>query len=184
MDWSHVDYLWINVMFLSAIWTLILTAPIHCRGSIWEQVMLNFSKSVLMKNELIYIFGLSVSKFSAFLEGEISLYILNALAVAVIASAHTHTLRTYLLLQRARSLSSLWRPTFILYCDLHESVSKAATHLNPPVSIPAFIQRVIINSASQCKFLSYNPVVVSGCFVLHAIDNTSLSQALKVSAVS
>ncbi len=28
-----VDYLWIIVMFLSAVWTLILTAPIHCRGS-------------------------------------------------------------------------------------------------------------------------------------------------------
>ncbi len=33
MDWSHVDYLCIIVMFLSAVWTLILTAPIHCRGS-------------------------------------------------------------------------------------------------------------------------------------------------------
>uniref|UniRef100_A0A671NI24 Glutamate receptor n=1 Tax=Sinocyclocheilus anshuiensis TaxID=1608454 RepID=A0A671NI24_9TELE len=30
MDWSGVDYLWIIVMFLSAVWTLILTAPIHC----------------------------------------------------------------------------------------------------------------------------------------------------------
>ncbi len=39
MDWSGVDYLWIIVMFLSAVWTLILTAPIHCRGSIGEQVM-------------------------------------------------------------------------------------------------------------------------------------------------
>uniref|UniRef100_A0A8C2I8L2 cAMP-dependent protein kinase type II regulatory subunit n=1 Tax=Cyprinus carpio TaxID=7962 RepID=A0A8C2I8L2_CYPCA len=29
MDWSAVDYLWIIVMFLSAVWTLILTAPIH-----------------------------------------------------------------------------------------------------------------------------------------------------------
>ncbi len=36
MDWSGVDYLWIMVMFLSAVWTLILTAPIHC---ICEQVM-------------------------------------------------------------------------------------------------------------------------------------------------
>ncbi len=36
MDWS---YLWIIVMFLSALWTLILTAPIHCRGSTGEQVM-------------------------------------------------------------------------------------------------------------------------------------------------
>ncbi len=33
------DYLWIIMMFLSAIWTLILTAPIHCRGSIGEQVI-------------------------------------------------------------------------------------------------------------------------------------------------
>ncbi len=30
---------WIIVMFLSAVWTLILTAPIHCRGSIGELVM-------------------------------------------------------------------------------------------------------------------------------------------------
>ncbi len=30
---------WITVMFLSAVWTLILTAPIHCRASIGEQVM-------------------------------------------------------------------------------------------------------------------------------------------------
>ncbi len=27
-DWSHVDYLWIIVMFLSAVWTIILTAII------------------------------------------------------------------------------------------------------------------------------------------------------------
>ncbi len=32
-------YLWIIVMFLSAVWTLILTAPIHCGGSTGEQVM-------------------------------------------------------------------------------------------------------------------------------------------------
>ncbi len=35
--WTGV--LWIIVMFLSAVWTLILTAPIHCRGTICEQVM-------------------------------------------------------------------------------------------------------------------------------------------------
>ncbi len=33
---------------LSAVWTLIVTAPIRCRGSI---VMLNFTKSVLMKKQ-------------------------------------------------------------------------------------------------------------------------------------
>ncbi len=31
--------LWIIVMFVSAVWALILTAPIHCRGSIGEQEM-------------------------------------------------------------------------------------------------------------------------------------------------
>ncbi len=41
--------MWIIVMFLSAVWTLILTAPIHCRGSIGEystvcDIMLHFSK--------------------------------------------------------------------------------------------------------------------------------------------
>ncbi len=35
--WTGV--VWIIVMFLSAVWTLILTAPIHCRGSIAEQMM-------------------------------------------------------------------------------------------------------------------------------------------------
>ncbi len=34
-----IEVVWIIVMFLSAVWTLILTAPIHCRGSIGEQVM-------------------------------------------------------------------------------------------------------------------------------------------------
>ncbi len=33
---SSLDYLWIIVMFLSAVWTLILTAPIHYKGSIGE----------------------------------------------------------------------------------------------------------------------------------------------------
>ncbi len=47
-----VDYLWIIVMFLSAVWTFILTAPIHCRGSIDDQVMLNLSKSVMIKKQI------------------------------------------------------------------------------------------------------------------------------------
>ncbi len=37
--WSGVDYLWIIVMFLSAVWALNLTAPILFRGFISEQVM-------------------------------------------------------------------------------------------------------------------------------------------------
>ncbi len=37
MDWSGVDYLWIIVIFVSAVWTLILAAPFHCRGSISEK---------------------------------------------------------------------------------------------------------------------------------------------------
>ncbi len=41
MDLSHVDYLWIIVMFLSA---LVLTAPIHCRIILgtWGRVHFHF----------------------------------------------------------------------------------------------------------------------------------------------
>ncbi len=35
--WTGV--VWIIVMFLSAVWTLILTAPIHCRECFGEQIM-------------------------------------------------------------------------------------------------------------------------------------------------
>ncbi len=49
MDWSRVVYLWIIVMFLSDVWTLILTAPIHCRESTGEQMIWYISKSVPMK---------------------------------------------------------------------------------------------------------------------------------------
>ncbi len=41
LDWRGVDYLWIIVVYLSSVWTLILTAPIHCRGFIGEPVMQN-----------------------------------------------------------------------------------------------------------------------------------------------
>ncbi len=43
---------WIIVMFLSALWTLILTAPIHCRGSIAEQVMQCCNYSTLKAESL------------------------------------------------------------------------------------------------------------------------------------
>ncbi len=50
MYWSGVDYLWIIVMFLSAVWTLILTAPIHCTK--WcNATFLQIS----WRNKLIYI---------------------------------------------------------------------------------------------------------------------------------
>ncbi len=38
-----------NVMFLSAVLTLILTAPIHCKGSVAEQVMECYISPNLMK---------------------------------------------------------------------------------------------------------------------------------------
>ncbi len=60
-----MDYLWIIVMFLSAVWTLILTAPIHCRASTGEQLIECYISPNLMK-KLIYILdGLRVSTSSA-----------------------------------------------------------------------------------------------------------------------
>ncbi len=40
---------------LSAVWTVILTAPIHCRGT--HDVMLNFSRSVPKKKQSHLHFG-------------------------------------------------------------------------------------------------------------------------------
>ncbi len=47
----------IIVMFLSAVWTLILTAPIHCRGSIAEQVMQCNISPNLMKKQTHLLLG-------------------------------------------------------------------------------------------------------------------------------
>ncbi len=60
---DYLYYLWNIAMFLSAIWTLILTAPIHCTGYTdqWLQ-WCNFSKSVpksLVWPESEYIFSKS-----------------------------------------------------------------------------------------------------------------------------
>ncbi len=45
------------LLFLSAVWTLILMAPIHCRGFTGEgDVMLNFSKSVMTKKQTYFNF--------------------------------------------------------------------------------------------------------------------------------
>ncbi len=52
--WTGV--LWIIVMFLSAVWTLILTAPIHCRGSINEQVIeLRISPNLMKKQTHLHL---------------------------------------------------------------------------------------------------------------------------------
>ncbi len=73
MYWSGVDYLWIIVMFLSAVWTLILTAPIHCRWSIAEQVMECYISPNLMKKTTHLYLGLP--------EGESKKKILNSWVV-------------------------------------------------------------------------------------------------------
>ncbi len=44
-------------------------APIHCRGSIGEQAMLNFSKSVLMKKQTHLHLGLPEGEFFFFFWG-------------------------------------------------------------------------------------------------------------------
>ncbi len=55
--WNGVfNYLWIIDMFLSAVWTLILTAPIHWRGSFGGQGNAKLKKkNVQWRNKLIYI---------------------------------------------------------------------------------------------------------------------------------
>ncbi len=62
--WTGVVWItcWLLCFFLSlsAVWTLILTAPIHNKGSIWwASVMLNVSKSVLMKKTNLECFNVN-----------------------------------------------------------------------------------------------------------------------------
>ncbi len=99
--WTGV--LWIIVMFLSAVWTLILTAPIHCRASIAETLMQCYISPNLMKiqthlhlkwPEHEHIF----SKFSF-------LYELFLLAVQADLIAHwTHFYRMYCMRNINRAL--------------------------------------------------------------------------------
>ncbi len=55
--------MWIIVIFLSAVWTLVLTAPIHCRGSIAEQVKISSNLSNINKLNCI-LDDLRVTAFS------------------------------------------------------------------------------------------------------------------------
>ncbi len=59
--WTGV--VWIIVMFLSAVWTLILTAPIHYIVSIAERVMKCFISPNLFpwRNKIIYIYMSTIS---------------------------------------------------------------------------------------------------------------------------
>ncbi len=69
MDWSCVYYLWIIEVFLSAVWTLILTAPIPGE----DPLVSNWCNAKFLQicfdeeNKLIYILDdLRVSKFAFF----------------------------------------------------------------------------------------------------------------------
>lgn len=44
MAWSFVNCLWIIVMLLLAVWTLTVTAPIPCRGSIFQNTFISVPK--------------------------------------------------------------------------------------------------------------------------------------------
>ncbi len=64
----------ITVCFFISCLSLILEVPIHCRESIGGQVMWKQVKSVIMKNQLIYIVdNLRMSTFSVNVLGELFL---------------------------------------------------------------------------------------------------------------
>ncbi len=65
--WSHVDYLWIIVMILSAVRTLNLMAPIHCKDPLMSKWCKISPNRFRWRNKLIYILDCQrVSIFSAF----------------------------------------------------------------------------------------------------------------------
>ncbi len=60
-----MDYLWIVVMFLSAVWTPVLTAPIHCREFNGEQVM-SFLQICFNEHTNLYVLYLGWQRMSTF----------------------------------------------------------------------------------------------------------------------
>ncbi len=99
IDWSHGDYLRIIVKFLAAVWILILTAPIHCRGSTGEQVIeCNISPSLFQwRNKLIYILGRGLIYFLFILAAfslqaplHFCLLLVRLLISSVVESSHLH----------------------------------------------------------------------------------------------
>lgn len=44
MDCSNLDYLWIIVRISPAVWTLVLMAPIHCRGSSFRKSLVGVKR--------------------------------------------------------------------------------------------------------------------------------------------
>ncbi len=94
------------MVFLSAVWTLILTAPIHCRGS--SGVIINFSKSVPMKKLILRVnrILLSLVPASSLFEGQL-LHMLTATLgffvlvpkCSVTSSSNSSLIQTLLLCQ-------------------------------------------------------------------------------------
>ncbi len=66
-------------MFLSAVWTLILTAPIHCRASIGKKVMKCYISPNLMKKQTHLHLGWpeSMNVFRFLFVGELLLLIVS-----------------------------------------------------------------------------------------------------------
>ncbi len=96
-----MDYLWIIVMFLSAVWTLILTAPIHCRASIAETVMQCYISPSFLIDACVLWEGLLtqlalfllLATFSKVAPGsELLKRQLRSLTLQLIHTVHGHTL--------------------------------------------------------------------------------------------
>ncbi len=59
-------------MFLSAVWTLILTAPIHCRASIAETLMQRHISPNLMKKQTPLCLGWAKNEYIFIFRGNYS----------------------------------------------------------------------------------------------------------------
>ncbi len=108
-------------MFLSAVWTLILTAPIHCRASIAEQVMYCY---ISPRNKLIYILNdPRVSTFSSLDELFLQYTIVYTMSLVSLVSlsqvfVHAHTKQRRIVLTKQmvtpRRAHAMWM-TFMVF---------------------------------------------------------------------
>ncbi len=88
--WTGV--MWITLMFLSAVWTLILMAPIHCRWFIGEQVV--YWNEV--KLEIVLICVWTLSRFHSLINASnLVVHVSRIYFLKIVLSIHTKVLNVH-----------------------------------------------------------------------------------------
>ncbi len=102
------------IMFLSAVWTLILTVPIHCRRSIGEEVMYIYHNLFGYRNKLIYILDSLEYIFSIFFSFSLVFLLENSSKYSVLYAFHSHIKLLFLCSSELSTIISYHLPIYTI----------------------------------------------------------------------